>query len=200
MIYAIGVESKRHAIYTKGAPLGDEDFRLVEADADGWIPWDGKNVSPVPIDSEFEVWLRGGSKGQGLLGKWVHEKTDLNFDIIAYRPILDAESSEPEAPEWDGEGLPPVGCECDCYHTGTYQGVVTVRYMGSEMCVLLNHDHGEEQCGPIDAYSFRPLRTPAQRAEDEAVEEMIRSAGLDDEEYNRGVCRDLYRAGYRKEA
>src|SRR5690554_437124 len=203
MIYAINKRTKEHRVVPLDDRIGSwmPEWETVGADADGWIPWNGGDC-PLPDDARIKVMTRNGVEHRLPIHagnqRWGHGGGQ--YDITAYRPILDAESSEPEAPEWDGEGLPPVGCECDCYHTGTYQGVVTVRYMGSEMCVLLNHDHGEEQCGPIDAYSFRPLRTSVQRAEDEAVEEMIRSAGLDDEEYNRGVCRDLYRAGYRKEA
>src|SRR5690554_494188 len=109
MIYAINKRTKEHRVYRIGCDVSmDPGWRLVEADADGWISWDGRSVSPVPTDSEFEVWLRSGVNGSGLLGKWVHGRTDMHFDIIAYRPILDAdEPAEPEAVEWDGEGLPP---------------------------------------------------------------------------------------------
>src|SRR5699024_1161478 len=133
---------------------------------------------------------RGCIPGHGMATRWAHK--DMRSDIIAYRPFL-----EDKEQEWDGKGLPPVGCECECHHKGTYQGVVTVRYIGSELCVLLNHDHGEEQCGPIGVYKFRPIRIAVQRAEDEAM----RMAGVflhavkdcrQDNAYD--TCKGLYTA------
>lgn len=116
MIYAIGVESKRHAIYTKGAPLGAEDFRLVEADDNGWIEWNGGEC-PLPDGSECGVKHRDGEvfnntfAGSNLASDWSH--TCGVGDIIAYRPILDQQPEGSKAvgltpcPQCNGDGIDP---------------------------------------------------------------------------------------------
>lgn len=191
MIYAINKRTKEHRVAPSFEVFPNPGWRYVKADAYGWIKWDRKGA-PLPPGCPHEVKTEDGY----VFHRTATEATKwrLHSNVDFYRPILD---TKPEVPVWGGEGLPPVGCECDCYHTGTHQGVVTVRYMGSEMCVLLNHDHGEEQCGPIDAYSFRPIRS----AEDTVVEAIARILADEfdatSEDYI-DAARALYHAGYRK--
>lgn len=107
--------------------------------------------------------------------------------------------------EWNGEGLPPVGAVCECWHRNSCQGMVTILYMGTHMCVLMPESGGEIG-GPLNRYSFRPFPA-AQRAEDEAVEAMVarmecavESDGLtvaNSRQLEQGA-RALRRAGYRK--
>ena len=111
-------------------------------------------------------------------------------DIIAYRPILDAdEQAKPEAPEW------AIGSRCLWRLGDVCMGEHTILAKDGDTFWIRDDLGGYDMA---DREELRPIRTPAQRAEKEAVEEMIRSAGLDNEEYNRGVCRDLYRAGWRR--
>lgn len=104
--------------------------------------------------------------------------------------------------EWDGKDLPPVGTVCQAWHAGSYQGEVTVLFIGDQAAVLKNHGHGEEQFGRLADYKFRPLRTPEQIAAEErekAVSEMaiIALAG-DNDLINKAWLDRLYDAGYRK--
>lgn len=110
MIYAINRKTKEHI----GTNLSEWNagkwpsmrWKIVDADAGGWIPWKGR-VCPLPDGVEAELKYRDGCERSGVthLG-WNHSVGGRDDDIIAYRPILD---SEPEAPEWDGEGFPPAG-------------------------------------------------------------------------------------------
>ena len=78
------------------------------------------------------------------------------FTLIADRP----------SPDWNGDGLPPVGVVCEAFYMGQPQGVVSVRYSGQCM-ILWSSDRKSEQCGLSDHYLFKPIRTPEQIAADE---------------------------------
>jgi len=60
--------------------------------------------------------------------------------VTAYRPIL---ASRPQAPEWDGEGLPPVGVRAEfSINEGKYRPAV-VKYRSGRFCIL-QYDLGSE--------------------------------------------------------
>jgi hypothetical protein len=115
MKYLVNRETKEHRIYedadgnkhylpAEERPNND-DWMFVEADAEGWIKWDGGECPlpdnclchynmvngswPRPCAARFLRWDRAGSEG----------------DIIAYRPILDnpvvKESLTAPAPDYD---------------------------------------------------------------------------------------------------
>jgi hypothetical protein len=95
---------------------------------DGWIEWGG---GPIPVDVRAIVDVKfnnGNIHTNQLAGgySWEHEWADSN--IIAYRlhkpqesvqvkPDEEADLNEcmgqDAAPVWNGEGFPPVGCECE---------------------------------------------------------------------------------------
>ena len=74
----------------------------------------------------------------------------------------DEPTATPPAPEWDGEGLPPVGCEVEMslgFHCGI-QAKIT--YMGDGVFCYRNLRNGGEYTGAISDATFRPLRTKEQ--------------------------------------
>lgn len=94
---------------------------------------------------------------------------------------------------WDGEGLPPVGCECE--HC-SYSGVVTVvqiiahfKNRAAMVAAYIPVEGDVKQVRQSVADCFRPLRTEAERA----IDEMIRLSGV-----SVGAAKILYDAGYRK--
>lgn len=92
--------------------------------------------------------------------------------MLCQATLVDA---RPTTPSWSGEGLPPVGVECEALYMGQPQGVVTVRYSGQCM-ILWSEDRSSEQCGQAEHYLFRPIRTPEQIAADErekAIDQMV---------------------------
>ena len=194
MIYAINKRTKEHRIAQSDWAFAGAWHR-VDADPDGWIPWNGGEC-PLPkgsrcqlkdeafpqedgetFDSDAVCW--GGPRGT---------------TITAYRPILE----KTEAPEWDGDGKPPVGtiCEAQSGYLGFWQGehlkaeVVAHR---SDIVVCWSDEKSLAfYCTP-DA--CRPLRTPAQRAEDETIQAMLRAASWANEDADdEALCFELYHA------
>lgn len=82
-------------------------------------------------------------------------------------------------PEWDGEGLPPVGCECQ-YETNGY-GIKMVRVECiTKDGIAFTWIGGDEGFSGLDcinisqSYRFRPIRSEADKKRNEAVEAMIK--------------------------
>lgn len=113
---------------------------------------------------------------------------------------------------WNGEGLPPVGAECEFTHEG--DGVrgrwVKCRIAGytsnyRHVAIETDDDLYADDEGLVFLWSptaiqWRPFRTPEQIAAEErekAVETMVRIAMTRPDW--RGTCEALYDAGYRKQ-
>ena len=200
MIYAINKQTKEHVDVTDMSMprvaqyLNIDEWYLVGADADGWIPWHGGEC-PLPDFAQCMYRMRDGdtdaSEGSILWWEFEHDDTD----IIAYRPIL---NTEPKEPEWDGDCPPPVGCVCEGHVQDTAR---QWRWVAVEVLMQKEYEcavHVPSMGVLRWCDEFRPIRTPAQRAEDEAVMEMVGIVG--DFDHNEGACRALYRAGYRPQA
>jgi hypothetical protein len=98
MKYLVNRETKEHKVATplaesiiKGYPDFKDDWQLVEADSEGWIPWSGGEC-PLPESKLAEVRLQDGQQGRfesiDLLTHRSWQKWNCGGDIIAYRPIL----------------------------------------------------------------------------------------------------------------
>jgi hypothetical protein len=200
MIYAINKRTKEHRVIGKRPPLGhypDEGWVWVEADADGRIPWECGEECPLPDYSPCEVKLRNGEVVSGHHAiYWCWGLSGAYDDIIAYRPILGTDT-KPEAPEW------AIGDRCTWHLGDVCMGEHVILAKDGDT-YWIRDDHGGYDMA--DREELRPIRTPAQRAEDEAVEEMaptIRAAANDVYTTVNGsaadsIARAIYRAGYRK--
>jgi|SRR5690554_3706559 len=194
MIYAINKRTKEHRVVPLDDRIGSwmPEWETVGADADGWIEWSGEEC-PLPYDS----WCDAETIAMNY--QRVLAKTLQWGKVTRYRPIL-SEPSETEATEWDGEGVPPVGCECELLR-GKEWVPVEITGKGKRVTVFRRLcNHGLEEITEADATEFRPIRTAAQRAEEKAVEEMLsldcepREGMLSRSDF----CRAIYRARYRK--
>jgi hypothetical protein len=115
-----------------------------------------------------------------------------------WRTTLKPVERELPAPEWDGESWPPP--------VGSIVESFAANKDGAECEVLAHRGDKVIACTTDDAHlagwiteeGTRPIRTPQQRAEDEAVDAMASSVGYPDCRATKDVCRKLYRAGYRK--
>lgn len=67
--------------------------------------------------------------------------------------------------EWNGEGLPPVGCACEYNRAGDWVACEIVFI--SDFHVILQEK--EEICWKTQGCQFRPIRTEADRKRDEAA-------------------------------
>ena len=111
------------------------------------------------------------------------------------------ELSAPKVVEWDGEGEPPVGIECEW--RPNVHGWVKVKILGRDGSDTWYRASGEEHSQTCRNMAFfRPIRTAEQVAAEErekAIKEMMMNgvdAGDSTIEYS---CAALYDAGYRKE-
>lgn len=164
---------------------------------DGWIDWAGGEC-PLENGTKVDVKDRDGYKHLGeIIGYtnnvdnifWQHGVCGYpDSEIIAYRlhkpqEVTDDETDMNEcigqdvAPVWSGEGLPPVGCECE------YQ----YKVHGSEWCPL--------ECVAVDGkavfgwsnntpvalrsntHNFRPLRSEVDKKREEAIMSLAKSGG-----------------------
>lgn len=79
-------------------------------------------------------------------------------------------------PEWDGEGLPPVGVEIEVKHKEAtpewarpdfYKAEIVA--IGKQLVIFAAESTGCETVGKIEDYEFRPVRTTEQIAADERL-------------------------------
>lgn len=168
---------------------------------DGWIEWVGGGC-PVDEASLVQVKYRNEKpfhiKGINPAGKlaWSHE--GVSGDIVAYRlckqeplnsgligPFSSIEEciayadkerggeAAAQQPVWNGEGLPPVGCECEISFAGESYRKCTVLFT-SKRTVLVAHEtsnddeDNEEAFAPEDV-QFRPIRSESDKKREEAI-------------------------------
>lgn len=108
---------------------------------------------------------------------------------------------------WNGEGLPPVGLDCEWYCDSQlgWQKVVVLAYSGDSAWI---QPEGRPSMIVGNPANFRPIRTPEQIAAEErasAVSAMLADAGVTDSAWNEDPetvvwAEALYDAGYRKQA
>lgn len=71
---------------------------------------------------------------------------------------------------WDGEGLPPVGCECEFKANDGGWGIGTVLCVGRNRIFWLCHEDGDEYTSEVNPQEFHPIRSEADKKRDEAAE------------------------------
>lgn len=172
-----------------------------------WIDWPGGEC-PVPRGTLVDVRYRDSQAYPDRIGTpalvagghgatyhhWLHD--GMGNDIISYRLHKPQEAEQAEAddeadlnecigqdatPVWNGEGLPPVGCECEYLDSNNEWYPVTIKYASNQIVVIcgMTNIFGEEQETEIakdiqlDKPQFRPLRSEADRKREEAVKTIM---------------------------
>ena len=182
---------------------------------DGWIEWNGGDC-PVQKGTLVDVKYRDGEEvlnlkaleidnGYGSDASWAFWKHCMSLtDIIAYR-LSKPEAAE--APAWNGEGLPPVGVECEWrdehgrYNAGkivySSEWVIVFRDGCLDVEIALDSKFNPEGC------VFRPIRSPEEYEREKAIDEMV-SLFVSHYENPKGsegyinIATSIYDAGYRK--
>lgn len=110
----------------------------------------------------------------------------------------------PAAPQWNGEGLPPVGCECEVLNgdlSNAQWEKCTILFVGAHR-VVYDSESCSERVGYTDTLQFRPIKTPEQlaaEARERAVDEMWSVYWQPHATTAKEGLGLLYDAGYRKQ-
>ena len=159
----------------EAALAASKEMTINKPDSDGWISWCG---GECPVDGDVVVDVKFRAQGQADLDgdvadnfRWEHFSN--GADVVAYR----LHKSEHQKPEWDGQGLPPVGCRVEANYGGKWV-VATVAYIDRPEA------HGDavawkealvfdcKTTRPFWADEFRPIRSEAEKKKEEAIESM----------------------------
>jgi hypothetical protein len=107
--------------------------------------------------------------------------------------------TKPAAQEWDGEGLPPVGCECEV------KGAVEnwckckiVAHHKSRAVFFCDHWAHESDYDALPASNFRPIRSQEQREREEIINAAVKVIDVkfgSPRSIYVGYCESLYDAG-----
>ena len=173
---------------------------------DFWIQWAGGDC-PVDSDAIVEVKYRKPNPYQfnnDRAGDFTWSHDGIDGDIIAYRLQQttkseqvrdDAAEDDNEAdlnecigkdvdmPEWNGEGLPPVGTVCMANLANGWTDV-KVAYIGDEGGCREALVFEIKSTKPAWADEFRPLRTEAEMARDKLAASLHIAAGASPIELN----------------
>lgn len=161
-----------------------DKYESALAKNDGWIEWGG-GERPVEEGALVDVRFRDGDDDRNIEAidlLWNHE--NWSADIIAYRlhkPDINSLASDDrlehdlnecigqdvDMPEWNGEGLPPVGTVCMANLANGWTDV-KVAYIGDEGGWREALVFEIKSTKPAWADEFRPLRTEAERKRDDA--------------------------------
>lgn len=173
----------------------------------GWIQWAGGEC-PVDRDAIVEVKYRKPNPYQFNNDRagdftWSHDGFD--GDIIAYRlqhpgfksranddqleqDLNECIGQDVDMPEWNGDGLPPVGIICQAKVPRSFTGwewrkvkVVESGIPGAEKEALV---YDLETTFPSWADEFRPLRTEAEKAREKLAASLHIAAGASPIELN----------------
>lgn len=112
--------------------------------------------------------------GNSLVYYWhgiedVHLSCDHRESIVTYWQYKAALAAS-QKPAWNGEGVPPVGCECEYQykvHGSEWRQLECVAVDGKAVFGWSNNTPVALQS---NTHNFRPLRTEAERKRDEAAE------------------------------
>lgn len=134
-----------------------------------WQTCTGNNLTTSKEEMVFS--------GIGYLG-------DTLYGCIVTAKEYESALAASQKPAWNGEGLPPVGCECEYLDNNGKWYPVIIKYASDQLVVIsgvtkiLGVEQGTEIAKDIiiDKPQFRPLRTEAERKRDSAVEAMQREA------------------------
>nr|WP_314614159.1 hypothetical protein [uncultured Pseudomonas sp.] len=114
-------------------------------------------------------------------------------DWPEYEPTWAAIERRVTGGQWNGEGLPPVGVDCEYFDGGEWMRCEVVAHRNNAAVVL--SDCYEPAF--VSQQELRPIRTPDQVAAEErtkAIDELVKVTCI-----NRGEAAKIYDAGYRKQ-
>ena len=115
--------------------------------------------------------------GKDFANDCIYEETSGSHRLQSIsRKQYESALAESQKPAWNGEGVPPVGCECE---SKQFSQVNWAKFKVVAVCdghVFGFWGNGVSTALDSKMWEFRPLRTEAERKRDAAIEAMQREA------------------------
>nr|DAE42982.1 MAG TPA: hypothetical protein [Caudoviricetes sp.] len=140
--------------------------------------------SQICFSSHSDVYANKGKTdwygGDWCDGDWsnpfIDTIADDRHECVVTRDQYESALAASQKPAWDGEGLPPVGCECEISFSGKSLGQCEILFVGDSLIVWKQKSSQQEGSGYHRHMNIRPLHTEAERKRDAAIEAMQREA------------------------
>lgn len=141
-------------------------------------------------DPHYEGFSWKHHTGNSLVHFWYGEEwaTQLSSDhkesIVTYWQYKAALAASKNS-AWNGEGLPPVGCECEYISNGTSWGKVKVIGLDGEKIVIRPSGEIYYAITPSNKDVFIPFRTEAERKHEAVLESICAALEMVAQDYKR---------------
>lgn len=158
-----------------------EGVDSIHQDRDGWIyAWTG---------SSPKFLFRAGIIADNCRPYGLDESIENMVTRNQYKSVL----ALSQKPAWNGEGLPPVGCECEYLDNNGKWYPVTIKYASDQLVVIsgvtkiigVEHDTEIAKDIIIDKPQFRPLRTESERKHEAVLESICAVLEMVAQDYKR---------------
>nr|DAO12191.1 MAG TPA: hypothetical protein [Caudoviricetes sp.] len=161
---------------------------------EGWIEWGGGEFPPVSTNTIVDVKFKKGYVQSGYpAGEYSWEHNWQGPNIIAYRLHRPQEAEQAEADdeadlnecigqasatEWNGEGLPPVGCECEAKfrHRNSAEWMY-FRCVAVDCDVAFGWAGKDAVALEWESYQFRHIRSEADIKRHDAAQALCYAGG-----------------------
>lgn len=140
-------------------------------------------------DPHYEVFSWKHHTGNSLIYSWHGEwamllASDHKESIVTYWQYKAALAAS-QNPAWNGEGLPPVGCECEYISNETSWGKVKVIGLDGEKIVIRPSGEIYYAITPSNKDVFIPFRTEAERKHEAVLESICAVLEMVAQDYKR---------------
>lgn len=176
------------------ASVTKSKYESALAASDGWIEWGGGEC-PVERGCVVDYKVQGCEGvlcGNSHRLRWSHDADWQSGNIIAYRlhreintrandDRLEQDLNEcigqDMDPAWNGEGLPPVGAECEALYDTHRNEWVKSRIIAHDSGGVIGRWLDGDKCNELFDYSmpdgsFRPLRTEGEKLREKSIKEI----------------------------
>ncbi|MGP9419311.1 hypothetical protein ACT3RT_10015 [Ewingella sp. AOP9-I1-14] len=181
-----------------------EILKCSEDDFEGAPEWATQCIWCDKGSGHFVYWLNPATST--MFNPACHTKPDFwggeyghrNYIESERRPITEPDVNQQLNTEWSGEGLPPVGIECEMQNDECKWIPVDIIAHKDGFAFGWSYDYRLVFFSDA-AFEFRPIRSAEDVARDEAISEMLMmEGGMPDSYQPHELVAALYDAGYRK--
>ncbi|HHG5663712.1 TPA: hypothetical protein ACPWRN_005408 [Pseudomonas aeruginosa] len=163
---------------------------------------DGATHAGIIPSRNTNVWYRDidPDRGRYKYFSLIDESWNINFGSpIAKELIPRPAESSPAAPTWDGQGLPPVGTNCEYRSSDGWLQCEVVAHRNNA-AVVLDHHYEADFVPRQDLRPIRTLEQIAAEARDNATTAWLNKIAREYDQHTAAKCEHiLIGAGYRRQ-